>query len=67
MQDPMRPARQPMGIEIGGQQCSLKEDKTGNPDCGRTAEGGQELLGGDGLHKEKQKRRKKNSAAEENS
>jgi len=59
--------RQPMGVEIRGQQSGLEEDQGNDPDGGRSAEDGQELLGRDGLDEEEQKRREKDSAAKKQS
>ena len=64
---PMRAPGEPMRVEIGEEKGGLKEDETGDPDCGGSAEGGQELLGSDGLDQEEKERAEKDGAAEERS
>ena len=45
-------AREPVGVEVPEQQRDLEEDQTSQPDCGRTAERGEELFGGHRLNQE---------------
>jgi hypothetical protein len=56
-----------MGIEIGHQERCLEEDEAGDPDGGRPAKYGQELLGGHGLDEKKKERGKKDCAAKKDS
>ena len=65
MQNPAGAPREPVRVEVGGQQGGLKEDQAGDPDGGRSAEDGQELLGGDGLDQEEEERSEKDGDAEE--
>jgi hypothetical protein len=43
---------EPMCVEIGDEKGCLKEDETSDPDCGRSAQRWQELLGGDRFDQE---------------
>src|ERR1035441_8074364 len=67
MEHPARTLRKPMSIEISDKECRLKEYEAGDPDCGRTAEYRQQLLGRDRLDRKSTRRREKHSATEERS
>ena len=43
-----------VGVEVAEKKRGLKEDETGDPDRGRSAEDGQELLGGKRFDQKKQ-------------
>ena len=67
MEIPKGALRQPARVEIGQEECGLKEDEAGDPDRCRSAECRQQLFGGDGFDKEEQEGGEKDSAAKKNS
>jgi hypothetical protein len=56
-----------MCVEIADEKGCLKEDETSDPDCGRPAQRGEELLGRDRFDQEEQERTEKDGAAEKRS
>ena len=56
-----------MGIEVRDEQGGLEEDQAGDPDRGRSAQDGEQLLGGDGLDEEEQEGGEKDCGTEEQS
>ena len=60
-------AGQPVRVDVAEQQRELEEDQAGEPDRGRAAERGQQLLGRHRLNQKEEKRREKDGKAVEGS
>ena len=52
-----------MCVEVAEKQCGLEEDEAGKPDCGRTAERGKKLFGGERLDDEEKEGREEGGGA----